>query len=182
VTFRAPFPSCPDCDGPLKLRYDTKNVYCLNENCEFDGVEASDVVAEEGQPGRGLPRPIIKGRKVPWVAPVIGDQVAWIGLNASRVREAEQHWLCQFCGDGLNSAPTAWVAVSEGEVAAGGALHRGCMDEARPACPVLRNDASYVFAEVRRDEQAHDWSAVIERLIAYEQQHGQLPRVVPLPL
>ncbi|RAS59476.1 hypothetical protein C8D87_11488 [Lentzea atacamensis] len=176
----APFPSCPDCRRPLQLRFDTKYVYCLNTRCEFDGVAAGEVVGDEGQPGRGLPRPVSKGRSVPWVAPVIGDQVTWKALNAVRVRAAEQHWLCQYCGDALNSAPTAWVVVAQGEVAAGDGLHKGCLELAREECPALRNDPCFVFAEVRREDQAHDWSPVIERLMAYEDQHGRLPDLVPL--
>lgn len=181
MTCPAHFPACPDCGEPLRLQSDNKYVYCLNTSCPRDGIEAGEVVGEDGQPERGLPRPVIQGRPVPWLAPVIGGRVAWAALNASRLGEAEQHWLCQVCGGGLHSAPTAWVAVSQGEVAIGGALHRGCRDEARTACPTLRADASYVFAEVRREDQAHDWSVVIERLIAYEEQHGQVPRVVALP-
>lgn len=182
VPCQAPFPPCPNCSGPLKLRFDNTYAYCLNQHCDFDGINAGEVIGEDGQPERGLPRPTHKGRPVPWVAPVIGDQVAWAGLNSSRIHEAERQWLCQVCGNSLDPAPTAWVAVSQGEVATGGALHQGCMDEARIACPTLRDDASYVFTEVRREDQAHDWSSVIERLITYEKQRGQLPRVVALSL
>lgn len=176
----APFPPCPDCGRPLQLRFDTKYVYCLNQVCPYDGIEAGEVVGEDGQPERGLPRPIIKGRSVPWVAPVIGVQVAWKALNAPRVREAAQRWLCQYCGDPLDSASTAWVAVSQGEVAAGGGMHEGCMGLARNECPALRHDPSFVFAEARRADQACDWSAVIERLMAFEDQHGRVPDLVPL--
>ncbi|KOV84637.1 hypothetical protein [Nocardia sp. NRRL S-836] len=175
-----PFPPCPDCEGPLKLRFDTTYVYCLNTTCEFDGINAGEVVGDHGQPDRGLPRPLIKGRPVPWIAPVIGDQVAWKALNAVRFRSAERHWLCQYCGDALDSAPTAWVAVAQDEVAAGGGLHQNCMELARAECPALRHDPCFVFAEVRPEDRAHDWSAVIERLMAYEQLHDQVPNIVPL--
>lgn len=173
-------PRCPDCASPLQLRNDNKYVYCPGEKCSFDDVEAAEVVADFGQPKPGLPRPLIKNRPVPWITPVIGGRAAWIVLNAHRVRLAEKNWLCQHCGERLNSAPTAWVATLRGEVAAGGALHEACINEARGACPRLRKDRDYVYVEVHPDEQAYDWSAVFEVLVAYEDRHGELPSVLPV--
>ncbi|WP_143267784.1 hypothetical protein [Amycolatopsis alba] len=133
-----------------------------------------------GQPSRGWPRQIVDGLPVPWLAPVIGDRVAWTALNAARLHEVEQGWLCQVCGRDLDPAPTAWIAVSQGEVATGGAMHEKCMHLARAVCPELRDDPSYVFTEVRRSDRTNSWEAVFERLTCYEEQHGQLPRVLPL--
>ncbi|WP_410585421.1 hypothetical protein [Amycolatopsis sp. lyj-108] len=137
-------------------------------------------MSEEGQPERGWPRPLIEQRPAPWLAPVIGDYVAWTALNSRRLAEADQHWLCQVCGCSLASAPTAWIAVSEGEVAAGGAMHRRCMHLARTVCPELRDDLAYVFIEVHQSERTCDWKAAVARLTAYEEQHGQVPRILPL--
>jgi hypothetical protein len=58
-------------------------------------------------------------------------------------------------------------------------MHRRCLALARKVCPVLREDDSLVSVEVRRDDQAHDWAAVIQRLETYEEQHGQLPEAIP---
>jgi hypothetical protein len=55
------------------------------------------------------------------------------------------------------------------------------MELARKVCPVLRGDPSIVFAEVYRDDQKREWEGVIERLVAYEDQHGQLPDLVAYP-
>jgi hypothetical protein len=173
-------PRCPDCASPLQLRDDNKYVYCSWERCDFAGIEAGEVVADFGQPKPGLPRPLIKNRPVPWITPVIGGRAAWIGLNAHRRRQGEKNWLCQHCGERLDSEPTAWVATLRGDIAAGGALHTGCMDEARKACPHLRKDHDYVYVEVHRTEQRHDWSAVFEVLVAYEDQHGELPGILPV--
>jgi hypothetical protein len=174
------FPSCPECGGPLKLHGDTMYVHCLNADCPCDTISAGDVVLECGQSDVGLPRPVIDGRPVPWLAPIIGDEVAWAALIAARRREAQQCWLCQVCGTSLDTASTAWLAVSAGEVAAGGAMHRGCMALARRVCPVLREDRSFVFAEVRHKDVTDDWAAVVERLVMYEERHGWLPDLVPL--
>ncbi|MFC9249917.1 hypothetical protein [Amycolatopsis thailandensis] len=138
-------------------------------------------MGEYGQPEPGWPRPLAEGLPVPWIAPVIGDRVAWAALNAARLREAEQDWLCQVCGFYLGSAPTAWIAVSQGEVAAGGAMHKKCMLRAGAWCPELR-DMSYVFTEVVQSERDSGWEAVFARLEAHEDQHGQLPRFLPLPV
>ncbi|RSN60552.1 hypothetical protein DMH01_14700 [Amycolatopsis sp. WAC 04182] len=86
----------------------------------------------------------------------------------------------QVCGCPLASNPTAWIAVSQAEVAAGGAMHRRCMHLARTVCPELRNDQSYVFVEVHQSERANDWEAAIAGLTAYEERHGQTPRLLPL--
>ncbi|WP_139190923.1 hypothetical protein [Actinokineospora iranica] len=181
TTCLAEFPSCPECGEPLTLHGDTKYVHCRNEDCSCDAIPAGDVVLECGQSGRGLPRPVLDGRPVPWLAPIIGDQVAWAAFNAARHREAQQSWLCQICGESLATASTAWLAVSAGEVAAGGGMHRECMALARRECPVLREDHSFVFMEIRCEDLADkDWSAVIERLVMYEEQHGRLPALVPL--
>lgn len=72
------------------------------------------------------------------------------------------------------------MATLRGDVAAGGALHKGCMDEARQACPRLHKDRDYIYVEVHRLEQRHDWSAVFDLLVAYEDQHGELPRILPV--
>ncbi|KFZ77132.1 hypothetical protein ED92_39345 [Amycolatopsis sp. MJM2582] len=185
MTVKAPFPTCPDCHSPLTLQYDadfydTKYVYCLNAGCAYDGISAGSVVSQEGQPARGWPRQNIDGRPVPWLAPIIGDRVAWAALNSGRLDEADQCWLCQVCGCSLASNPSAWIAVSQGEVAAGGAMHRRCMHLARTVCPELRNDQSYVFVEVHQSERANDWEAAVARLSAYEERHGQIPRLLPL--
>lgn len=182
---------CPECSGPMGLKpfYDTKYVYCLNRACPcaLDGFDAGLLVGDdETQPAAGLPRPVIKGRTVPWVVPVIGAAAAWTALNAARVEKALAHWLCQYCGEPLDSAPTAWVAVDQwvsiyvDAVAAGGALHKNCMDVARGECPALRRRGAFAFAEVRREDQADEWNAVRERVCAAEWKHGQLPEFVPL--
>lgn len=72
------------------------------------------------------------------------------------------------------------MAVSAGEVAQGGAMHRRCLALARKACPVLRNDRSYVFVEVRRDDETEVWAGVLGWLAAYEDLHGQIPDLVAL--
>lgn len=185
MTVEAPFPSCPVCQGPMTLQCDTdfcdtKYVYCSTVGCPNDGVSAGEVVSELGQPEPGWPRPLADGRPVPWIAPVIGDRVAWAALNATRLRESEQNWLCQVCGFYLGSAPTAWIAISHGEIAAGGGMHTKCRLQAGARCPELR-DMSYVFAEVHQPDRDSDWEAVFARLAAYEEQHGQIPRVLPLP-
>lgn len=176
------FPPCPDCGRPLRLRVDTKYVYCLNKRCKFDGIEAGEVVGDTGQPGPGLPRRVIKGRRVPWVTPVIGGRPAWLALNSSRVDQAARRWLCQYCGEDLGSAATAWVATVQGAVAAGGAMHRNCMHAARGECPVLRKNRDYVYVEVVRSDQKDDWSVLYERVCAYEAEHGALSDTLPLPV
>ena len=122
----------------------------------------------------------MEGRPVPWVTPVVGDRVAWTAFNPVRLEEAERLWLCQLCGGGLDVSPTAWVAISAGEVAAGGAMHMRCMRFARQACPVLRRDPSFVFVEVQQHDQAFAWSAVVERLTRHEELNATLPEVLPL--
>ncbi|MGY6658648.1 hypothetical protein ACXIZN_41470 [Amycolatopsis sp. TRM77291] len=184
MTLKAPFPACPEYHGPLTLQYDaelydTKYVYCLTEGCSCDGISAGYVVSEKGQSARGWPRQVVDGRPVPWLAPIIGDRVAWAALNSGRLDEAEQRWLCQVCGCCLASASNAWIAVLQGEVAAGGAMHRRCMHLARTVCPELRNELSYAFVEVHQSERANDWEAAVARLAAYEERHGQIPRLLP---
>ncbi|OXM56428.1 hypothetical protein CFP71_13450 [Amycolatopsis thailandensis] len=152
---------------------DTRYVYCLNTDCSCDGVPAGEVALQD-QPGRGLPRPVLEGRPVPWLAPVIGDRVAWTALNDQRVLEAQRSWLCQVCGEPLTNAD-AWVAVSAGDVAAGGAMHRRCLALARKVCPVLSTDLSYVYVQVRRGDDERDWAVVFERLSDYEARHGTIP-------
>ncbi len=59
-------------------------------------------------------------------------------------------------------------------------MHTKCRLRAGAWCPELR-DPSYVFAEVHQSDRDSDWEAVFARLAKYEEQHGQLPRVLPLP-
>jgi hypothetical protein len=173
-------PSCPDCGQPVTLLDDTRYVYCLTLDCVGAvGIPISDVVLDEDcQPRPGMPRPILEGRPVPWLAIVVGSRVAWTALNEARGREARRSWLCQVCGESL--AEIAWIAVSAGVPAQGGALHLECLDLARKVCPALRKDESFVFAEVRREDEHHEWASAVERLAAYEHQHGQLPEMVPI--
>lgn len=174
------FPPCPDCEQALMLQDDSRYAYCRTPLCPVEGFPAGDVVLQDFQPARGWPRIVMEGRPVPWVTPVVGDRVAWTALNPVRLDEAERLWLCQLCGEGLNASPTAWVAISAGEVAAGCAMHKRCLRFARQACPVLRRDLSFVFAEVQQHDQASDWSAVVERLTRREELNGTLPEVLPL--
>jgi hypothetical protein len=177
----ADYPPCPECARPLKLNGDTKNAHCGNDACSVASIPAGDLPLDRGQAAPGWPRPVVDRRPVPWVVPIIGPEVAWTALNAARLRQAQQLWLCQLCGESLASEPTAWIAVYTGLPLAGGALHRRCSALARNACPVLHDEAEcIVHTEVRREDQAHEWSAAIKRLEAYEEQHGQLPDVLPL--
>lgn len=164
---------CPGCRVPVTLLDDTRYVYCLNPACSCDGVPAGEVALQD-QPRRGLPRPVLEGRPVPWLAPVIGDRVAWTALNEQRGLEAQRSWLCQVCGEPLRDGD-AWVAVSAGDVAEGGAMHHRCLALARKACPVLGTDRSYVYVEVRLGDDKLDWAAVFERLSDYETRHGAIP-------
>ena len=177
------FPSCPECGGDLQVRPedDLRHVYCLRGTCPFNGDSAGDVVIQHLQPDPGWPRPEMEGRKVPWITPIIGDRVAWAALNGARVREALRHWLCQVCGEPLDRQSQAWVAVFEGVVAEGGAMHKRCFAFSAAACPALRKErARTVVVEVRRGDQHNNWEAVIRRLIAHCMSHGELPDFVPL--
>ena len=190
TTALAGVPSCPGCGWPVTLQGSTTDACCGNEQCLHGPVAAGEVALAHEQTGPGLPRPVMQGRPVPWVAPVVAGAVAWAALNPTRREEAERFWLCQVCGTALNTDPTrsdtvqppmtAWLPVAAGEVASGGALHDGCLGLARKVCPVLREDDAYVFTEVRREEQADEWVAVIRRLAAFEDRFGRLPDVLPL--
>ncbi|WP_410646202.1 hypothetical protein [Amycolatopsis sp. cmx-4-54] len=160
----------------MTLLDDTRYAYCLNDDCSCDGIPAGEVSLQD-QPGRGMPRPVLEGLPVPWLAPVIGDRVAWTALNEQRGLEAQRSWLCQVCGEPLSDGD-AWVAVSGGDVAEGGAMDRRCLRLARKVCPVLSTDKSYVYVEVRRGDEARDWATVFERLSDYETQHGTIPAFV----
>lgn len=62
---------------------------------------------EKGQPAGGWPLQVFDGRPVPWLAPIIGDHVAWSAFNSGRPDEADQHLLCQVCGCSLASASSS---------------------------------------------------------------------------
>jgi hypothetical protein len=177
---RLKFPPCPDCGQPLMIQDDdTSYTYCRSPLCPVEGLPAGDVVLEDCQPPPGWPRVVMEGRPVPWITPVVGDRVAWTALNSIRLEEAERLWLCQVCGEGLDVSLTAWVAVAAGEVATGGAMHQRCLRFARQACPVLRRDMSFVYAEVQQHDLVSDWLAVLERLTQHEALAGALPDILP---
>lgn len=174
----AGFPPCPGCGGPLVLVDGSNEVCCGNDACWITCAPAGDVAVEQHQAPHGWPRPIMEGRPVPWVAPIIGDRVAWTALNSTRCGQALRDWLCQVCGQPLGD--TAWLAVEAGDVVGGGALHLRCLELARTVCPALRGDEAYVYVEVRHADQANRWADMIDRLVECEARSGRLPLFVPM--
>lgn len=173
-------PWCPWCGLALRLSALGRYVYCPTQGCPCseDGLEApdsGDVAVEAQQAPAGWPRPVHDQRPVPWIAPVVWGEVDWAGLNMSRLRAAQRQRLCQVCGRELGEI--VWFAAVEGEIAAGGALHEPCMRLASAVCPAL-SAPSTVLVEATRQADEEGTSALLARLVALEDEHGALPRVV----
>lgn len=173
-------PWCHECGGPVHLAEKGRYVYCNDPDCPGadDGPDSGEVAVERQQAPAGWPRPVSEGLPVAWIAPVIGGQVDWAGLNMPRLRAAAEENLCQVCGRTLGE--TVWFALVDGDIAAGGPLHEECMKLASSVCPRLR-EADVALIQATREVQLQGEAAIRSQLITLEGARGELPRMVSLP-
>lgn len=136
---------CPECKKALDLDETGSRFYCATDWCAAFGMEtpvwrALETADLAAPTPAGLPRPVHHGLPVPWIAPRAAGKVWWRALDARRLADAQNNWLCQGCG--LALPEEAWVmATPEGQVLQA-ALHEPCVDMAQGFCPHLSSDAT----------------------------------------
>ncbi|GLF98204.1 hypothetical protein [Streptomyces yaizuensis] len=151
-------PPCPDCEEPLDCT--GTRLFCGNEQCAGWGMEMPvwRVLAAAGldaPPPSGLPRPVRDGLPVPWVVSSTSKRVWWRAMDARRLAEVHNGWLCQVCGQALPEE--AWVLAAPDGMVLQAALHETCKDLALGFCPYLSGGAAgAVPLLVTRDELSTD--------------------------
>lgn len=155
---------CPECKKALELDETRSRFYCATDWCAALGMEtpvwrALETSGLAAPNPAGLPRPFHRGLPVPWVAPRAADEVWWRALDARRLAQAHNHWLCQGCGLALPAE--AWVMATLEGMVLQAALHGTCKDMSLKFCPHLSSDATRAAPHlITRDQLRTDGQPV----------------------
>ncbi|SFL68338.1 hypothetical protein SAMN05192584_12437 [Streptomyces pini] len=156
----APALPCPDCARPRYYQPTTGRVACATPWCAALGIETplwqALTVSGQAEPTEpGLPRPRHHGLPIPWITPRSRGHVYWKALDAQRLSDAHNRWLCQVCG--LPLPEQAWVLVTPDGDVIQAALHHDCLTSALEYCPHLTSGASQATPRhITRDQLTTD--------------------------
>lgn len=135
--------ACELCGVPYTVMGDRAQAGCLNPSCPRLGwlvnvTGAADAYAALfGDPNPAGPRPVREGLPVPWVTPVIGRLVLWRFEHGDRLAAAQQRWLCNQCGGGVDEVDGHAVVELDGRLPTAAPTHVTCGAVALARCPAL---------------------------------------------
>lgn len=143
---------CGDCGRPRLLDAEAGYLACGNLDCPNLGILAPfwrelDALVDAGVPDpcpAGWPRPRHAGLPVPWLTPVAAAAgPLWRLVHGRRLAHAQDHWVCQVCGEPCDPAATLIVDGS-GRCRTSAPLHDGrCAELSAAVCPALARSAAY---------------------------------------